>query len=120
MTTSVGLETGTTTPETVYPSLQELPLPQTNTTISNFGGSTCGGTLDESFVHSCNTTFAQIGLDLGEKFPPGNAQFGIGSVAPARREPARPVPSQGPQAGTFATERATVRARRHRAGARSP
>ena len=103
VTTSVGLETGTTTPETEYRSLEELPLPQTNTTISNFGGSTCGGTLVESFVRSCNTTFAQIGLDLGEKFPPGNSQFGISSVPPLDQNPPA-VPSQGPQAGTFATE----------------
>jgi peptidoglycan glycosyltransferase len=102
VTTSVGLETGTTTPETEYPSLQELPLPQTRTTISNFGGSTCGGTLVESFVASCNTTFAKIGLDLGEKFPPGNSQFGIGSAPPLDENPSA-VPSQGPQAGTFAT-----------------
>ncbi len=103
VTTGVGLETGTTTPETEYPSIEELPLPQTNTTISNFGGSTCGGTLVESFVRSCNTTFAQIGLDLGEKFPPGNNQFGISQVPPLDENPIA-VPSQGPKAGTFATE----------------
>jgi peptidoglycan glycosyltransferase len=103
VTTGVGLETGTTTPETEYPSLDELPLPLTNTTIANFGGDTCGGTLVESFVVSCNTTFAQLGLDLGEKFPPGNSQFGIGSVPPLDESP-RAVPSSGPQPGTFATE----------------
>ncbi|MGZ8765609.1 MAG: penicillin-binding transpeptidase domain-containing protein, partial [Acidimicrobiia bacterium] len=103
VTTSVGLETGTTTPETEYPTLEELGLPLTNTTISNFGGSSCGGTLVQSFVASCNTTFAKIGLDLGEKFPPGNSQFGISSVPPLDENP-RAVPSQGPQAGTFATE----------------
>jgi penicillin-binding protein A len=102
VTTTVGLETGTTTPETEYPSLQELPLPQTRTTIANFGGSTCGGTLEQSFVASCNTTFAQLGLDLGEKFPPGTKQFGIGSSPPLDENPIA-VPSQGPQAGTFAT-----------------
>lgn len=103
VTTSIGLETGTTTPETEYPTLEELDLPLTNTTISNFGGSSCGGTLVQSFVASCNTTFAKIGLDLGEKFPPGNSQFGISSVPPLDENP-RAVPSQGPQAGTFATE----------------
>ncbi len=102
VTTSVGLETGTTTPATEYPSLRELPLPQTRTTISNFGGATCGGTLVQSFVASCNTTFAQLGLDLGEKFPPGTNQFGIGSPPPLDENP-KAVPSQGPTAGTFAT-----------------
>ena len=103
VTTSVGLETGTTTPETGYPTLRELDLPQTNTTIANFGGSSCGGTLVESFVRSCNTTFAQIGLDLGEKFPTGNTQFGISLVPPLDENPIA-VASQGPRAGTFATE----------------
>ena len=82
-----------------FPTLEELPLPLTNTTISNFGGSTCGGTLVESFVASCNTTFARLGLDLGEKFPPGTAQFGISSSPPLDESP-RAVASQGPQAGT--------------------
>jgi len=103
VTTAVGLETGVTTPETVYPSLQELPLPLTNTTIGNFGDSACGGTLVESFVASCNTTFAQIGLDLGEQFPPGDEKFGIGSSPPLDENPSA-VASRGPQAGTFATE----------------
>jgi peptidoglycan glycosyltransferase len=56
----------------------------------------------ESFVASCNTTFAKIGLDLGEKFPPGTTRFGISQVPPLDENP-RAVPSQGPQAGTFAT-----------------
>jgi peptidoglycan glycosyltransferase len=100
VTTSVGLETGTTTPETQYDVRSEIDLPQTSTTIQNFGGSSCGGTLVQSFIRSCNTTFAQIGLELGEKFPPGNSQFGIGSEPPLDENP-RPVASQGPQAGTF-------------------
>lgn len=103
VTTTVGLETGVTTPETEYPTLRELPLPLTNTTIKNFGDRPCGGTLVESFVTSCNTTFAQIGLDLGELFPPGDNKFGIGSSPPLDEKP-RPVASQGPRPGTFATE----------------
>ncbi|MEA3077599.1 MAG: penicillin-binding protein [Actinomycetota bacterium] len=49
----------------VYPPLKELDLPRTNTNLPNFGGGTCGGTLPDLLRVSCNTGFAQMGLDLG-------------------------------------------------------
>jgi peptidoglycan glycosyltransferase len=50
----------------VYPTLGALPLPNTNhLTLSNFGGETCGGMLPTLFRVSCNSGFAQVGLDLG-------------------------------------------------------
>lgn len=56
-------------PDTTYPDPVELELPQTTATIRNFGRGTCTGgapiTLAKALVVSCNTTFAQIGLDLG-------------------------------------------------------
>jgi peptidoglycan glycosyltransferase len=49
-----------------YPVLSALPLPHTNgLTLSNFGGERCGGVLPDLFRVSCNTGFAQVGLDLG-------------------------------------------------------
>lgn len=48
-----------------YPTLRELKLPQTTKTLKNFGGESCGGTLPQLLKVSCNTGFAQIGLDLG-------------------------------------------------------
>ena len=103
VTATVGLETGVTTPDTVYPSITALPLPLTNSTIANFGNQSCGGTLFQSFTKSCNTTFAKIGLDLGEQFPPGMSRFGIYSVPPLDVAPGA-VASSGPQAGTFQTD----------------
>lgn len=100
VTTSVGLDDGVTTPDTVYPSLSELVLPQTSNTLSNFGGRTCGGTLEESFVESCNTTFAQIGLDLGNAFVPGMARFGISEAPPLDVAPGAAV-SVGPPPDSF-------------------
>jgi peptidoglycan glycosyltransferase len=51
---------------TPMPTLRALPLPQTNgQTLSNFGGESCGGVLADLFRVSCNTGFAQLGLDLG-------------------------------------------------------
>ena len=103
VTATVGLETGVTTPDTVYPSITQLQLPLTNSTIANFGNQSCGGTLFQSFTRSCNTTFAKIGLDLGEQFPPGMARFGIYAVPPLDVAPGA-VASSGPQAGTFQTD----------------
>jgi peptidoglycan glycosyltransferase len=49
-----------------YPSLSALPLPQTGgQVLRNFGGEVCGGLLPDLFRVSCNSGFAQIGLDLG-------------------------------------------------------
>jgi peptidoglycan glycosyltransferase len=52
----------------------------------------------ESFRRSCNTTFGQIGLDLGERFVDGMKAFGITEDVPFDLPEAR---SAGPGAGTF-------------------
>jgi peptidoglycan glycosyltransferase len=100
VTTSVALGTGRFTPESVFPVLTELDLPQTNNTLKNFGGESCGGTLARSFQQSCNTTFGQIGLDLANEFVPGMAKFGIGSAPPLDVAPGA-VDSVGPPPGSF-------------------
>lgn len=101
VTTSVGLDDGVTTPDTVYPTLTSLDLPQTDATLSNFGGSSCGGTLEESFIDSCNTTFGQIGLDLGNAFVPGMARFGVGDDPPPLDVAPGAAPSVGPPPDSF-------------------
>jgi penicillin-binding protein A len=58
-------------PDATYPDPVALELPQTTATIRNFGRGTCHGgspiTLTQAMVVSCNTTFGQIGLDLGDE-----------------------------------------------------
>jgi peptidoglycan glycosyltransferase len=58
------------TPETVIPAPDVLTLPQTSTTLENFNGSICDPAgeqpLIEALTISCNTAFAQLGIDLGE------------------------------------------------------
>jgi penicillin-binding protein A len=58
------------TPETVVPAPAELPLPNSSRVIPNFGGSACDPsgeqTLIDALTISCNTAFAQLGMDLGE------------------------------------------------------
>jgi peptidoglycan glycosyltransferase len=85
VTASTGLATGTVSlTQPVYPTLTELPLPNAGgQTLSNFGGSACGGPLPEALRVSCNTAFAQLGLDLGpDKLSAGAEAFGFNQVPP--------------------------------------
>lgn len=101
VTSAVAIDDGLATPDNpVYPTLTELDLPQTDATLENFGGRSCGGTLAESFRVSCNTTFGQIGLDLADAFVPGMERFGIGAAPPLDVAPGA-VSSVGPPAGSF-------------------
>lgn len=101
VTASVALETGAVTPtDPVFPSVSSIPLPLTENTLSNFGGQSCGGDLIASFRQSCNTTFGQIGLDLGETFVSGMDEFGMYSAPPLDLSPGASS-SAGPPAGSF-------------------
>ena len=85
VTASTGLADGSvTTTQPVYPSLTELPLPQSGgQVLKNFGGERCGGPLPQIIAVSCNTAFAQMGLDLGaQKMSAGALAFGFNSVPP--------------------------------------
>jgi peptidoglycan glycosyltransferase len=107
VTAAAGLSTGTaTTTQPVYPTLTELRLPQTTLPLRNFGGGRCGGPLPEALRVSCNTSFAQLGLDLGgdrlaaaaEAFgfneaPPVDLPFAVPSTFPAPSEFARDRPA---------------------------
>jgi penicillin-binding protein A len=84
VTAAAGLATGTaslTAP--VYPTLTQLPLPQSSQPLGNFGGGSCGGPLPEALRVSCNTSFGQLGLDLGgDKLSNGASAFGFNEVPP--------------------------------------
>jgi penicillin-binding protein A len=96
ITAAAGLATDTATVTApVYPNLTALPLPQSSEPLRNFGGGNCGGPLPEAMRVSCNTAFAQLGLDLGgqklvdaaeafgfNKVPPVDLPFGAASVIP--------------------------------------
>ncbi|MGY2065958.1 peptidoglycan D,D-transpeptidase FtsI family protein [Blastococcus sp. SYSU DS0619] len=59
------------TPETVIPAVDLLQLPQSSNTLANFNGSSCSPSQEQSLIDaltiSCNTAFAQLGMDLGEE-----------------------------------------------------
>ncbi len=70
------------TPSTRIPAVNALTLPGTSTKLRNFGGEQCGDgrtdTLDHALTISCNTAFAQLGMDLGtEAIKQQAALFGI-------------------------------------------
>ena len=70
ITAAAALESGRYAADTSIPSPTVLPLPQTSATITNFGGEKCGdgtsSTLADALRISCNTAFAQLGMDLGQ------------------------------------------------------
>ena len=101
VTTAVALDNNATAPGREYPHLREIVPPQTTHAIRNFGGNECGGTLAESFRDSCNTTFAQIGLDLGERLAEGVERFGINTAPPDVDVNPGVVGSIGPERGAF-------------------
>lgn len=70
------------TPQTRIPAVNALTLPGTNTQLRNFGGEQCADgktdTLDHALTISCNTAFAQLGMDLGtDAIKQQAALFGI-------------------------------------------
>jgi penicillin-binding protein A len=58
------------TPETVIPAPDLLTLPNSTRTLENFGGSSCSSSEEQQLIDaltiSCNTAFAQLGIELGE------------------------------------------------------
>ncbi|MCU1412251.1 MAG: penicillin-binding protein 2 [Rhodoglobus sp.] len=68
---SAALESGQFTPESAFPNPASLQLPQTDFSISNADGRTCGpgetATIATAIRLSCNIPFAQLGAALGSK-----------------------------------------------------
>jgi peptidoglycan glycosyltransferase len=82
---------GVTADEPVYPRTGSYTPPGTTRPIQNFGGSTCGGALFEILRVSCNTAFAQMGVDTGDEQMIDTAEsFGFNREVPIDlTEPAR-------------------------------
>jgi len=100
VTSKSAMEAGLATPtDPVFPTSNGFEIPGTNTLLRNFGNDTCGGDLTESLVHSCNATFARLGYELNDTFPPAMQQCGIDSAPPIDIAPSA-VDSVGPQVGS--------------------
>ncbi|MDA8391812.1 MAG: penicillin-binding transpeptidase domain-containing protein [Actinomycetota bacterium] len=86
---------------TIYPMLPALKLPQTTALLHNYANEVCGGTLANAFKVSCDSTYGQIGLDLGGSNLASEAKsFGFDHVPPLDLPGA--VASSFPAASTFA------------------
>jgi peptidoglycan glycosyltransferase len=87
-----------------FPSVSSIPLPDSTRTLSNFAGESCGGTLPALLQVSCDTGFAQLGLQLGADNLASEAMaFGF-DQAPPIDLPA-PAASAFPPAASFARDR---------------
>lgn len=83
VTAAAALSSDRFDPDTRIPSPTSLVLPLTTRPLRNFGGGSCGDgqttTLAEALRISCNTAFAQLGLDLGDDALRTQSEaFGIG------------------------------------------
>ncbi|GAB1822103.1 peptidoglycan D,D-transpeptidase FtsI family protein [Herbidospora sp. RD11066] len=85
ITAAAALASGDYDPETEVRAPARMKLPGTQTWLRNSGGEACGdGTpaLLDAFVLSCNTAFADLGLELGEeKLSRWAGAFGFGDAA---------------------------------------
>jgi peptidoglycan glycosyltransferase len=91
--------------DTKFPVVDHIILPQTNgVPLYNFGKEKCGGSMLDSFIVSCNTTFAVVGQDLGETFATGSQKFGVQTDPPHEAKSGIDpgiVASRGAIPGTF-------------------
>lgn len=66
VTATAGLMSGkVSVDQPSYPAASSYTPPGTTRALRNFGGSTCGGTLFDILRVSCNSAFAQMGVDVG-------------------------------------------------------
>ncbi|HEX9506087.1 MAG TPA: penicillin-binding transpeptidase domain-containing protein, partial [Acidimicrobiia bacterium] len=102
LTAAAALGAGAAQPDTQFPEVKSYAIPGTNSILSNFEVNgepeSCGGSLVESLVISCNTTFAKLGYDLHDQFPPAMSACGINNTPPIDLDPGAEA-SAGPLAG---------------------
>lgn len=82
VTTAALLAAGQVTPATIVDAPTELPLPNSDKKLPNYGGLPCGSgkvTFEYAFQMSCNTAFADQAMKLGTQPLMNQAQaFGFG------------------------------------------
>lgn len=98
VTTAAALESGKYTPESTLNGPATITLPQTTHSLPNDNHLPCGDNDKTSLTHaleiSCNTAYAELGMDLGQdKLAAQAKKFGFGQVV---RLPMRVTPSSFP------------------------
>ncbi|MCL2090985.1 MAG: penicillin-binding protein 2 [Micrococcales bacterium] len=105
ITAAAALESGQYSPGSMLYGPRSLELPQTTRQMTNYGGSACDPRSDQisladSLKVSCNTSFAQLGMDLGEDALRRQAQaFGFDGAQGEVRIPMPVLTSQFPPSG---------------------
>jgi peptidoglycan glycosyltransferase len=96
VTATAALTSGAiTADEPSYPVGSSYTPPGTTRPLQNFGGSSCGGALFEVLRVSCNTAFAQMGVDTGPEAMVSTAEaFGFNKDVPI--DLSRPAKSNFP------------------------
>ena len=62
-------------------------------TLENANGESCGGSLEESFAHSCNSVFAPMGAELGaERLVAAAERFGFNEPSAIQDAPPGAIP----------------------------
>jgi peptidoglycan glycosyltransferase len=90
-----------------YPVATTINLPDTTAVFHNFAGESCGGQLLALLTVSCDTGFAQVGLDLGAKNLYDEAtSFGFDATPPL--DLPDPAQSYFPPASSFAQNLPTL------------
>ncbi len=94
------LDSGTVTPATYYPPTTQYLPPGTTNPIENYGGEVCGGVLLDVFRRSCNTAFAEMGVQVGATTMVNTAQgYGFNRTPPI--DLPRPAQSYFPPVSAF-------------------
>lgn len=83
VTSAAAMKAGLAGPDTEIAAPDQLQLPQSSAVLNNFGGSSCSPTgtmtLADALRISCNTAFAQLGIDMGAPTLAAQADaFGFG------------------------------------------
>ena len=96
VTSAAALSSGEYEPSTRIPAPDSLPLPQSTHAIENFGGSSCAGGGDDTLAHSlqisCNTAFANLGMEVGADALNAQAEkFGLNDQVGVPMQSARSV-----------------------------
>jgi peptidoglycan glycosyltransferase len=95
VTAAAALEDGIATVDTVYPKETEAK----GYGIQNSNEEVCGGTLVESFAHSCNSVFVPLGDKIGAKrFVEMAEKFGFNQTPPVLGAQRSTLPSAGEMA----------------------
>ena len=91
ITLAGALDAGTVSPKDEFPVQTEAVLE--GVSLSNANGESCGGTLEASFAHSCNSVFGPMGAELGaERLVAAAERFGFNRADEVADAPPGAIP----------------------------